>query len=83
MDFILKFGGEHARDIGAGEDGHLGGEAAGFEGLILKAEASGDELGAEDLVASGTPPAIDLVGAQDRKARAVAIIEYLNHIGPG
>ncbi len=52
VDFILKFGWEYTRDIGAGKYGHLGGEAAGFEGLVLEAEAVGDQLGAEELVAA-------------------------------
>jgi hypothetical protein len=83
VDFILKFGGEHARNIGAGKDGRLDCEAAGFDGLVLKAEAGGDKIGAEDLVAAGTPAAIDRIGAQDREARAVAVMEDLDHVGPG
>jgi len=58
VDFVLKGSGKHAGDIAAGKGEHGGGQAAAFERFIGKAEAGGDELGAKDLIAAGTPFAI-------------------------
>ena len=82
IDFVLEGSGKHTRDIAPGEGEHGSGKAAAFERLVGEAEAGGDELGAEDLVAAGTPFAIIFIGPQDGKARAVTVVEDLDHIGP-
>jgi len=83
VDLVLEGGGKHAGDIAAGEGEHGSGQAAAFESLVGKAEAGCDELGAEDLVAAGTPFALIFIRAQDGKIRAVAVIEDLDRKGRG
>ena len=65
------------------ENEHGSGETAGFEGFILKAEASGDDLGSKDVKATGIPFTVLLIGTQNGEARSVAVVEDLDHIHPG